>query len=76
MSTPRRPKGSVNDPTPLGWRVERESRDKFTELAAKAGISGAALFDLMVQTLELDDRGLPTWVPRVDSRGQLPIDKP
>lgn len=76
MSTPRRPKGSMKDPIPLGWRVERESRDKFTDLAAKAGISGAALFDLMVETLEIDDRGLPTWVPRDDSRGQLPIDKP
>lgn len=76
MSTPRRPKGSVRDPIPLGWRVERESRDTFTRLAAKAGISGAALFDLMVQSIELDDRGLPTWVPREDSKGQLPIDKP
>lgn len=75
MSTPRRPKGSVRDPIPLGWRVERESRDTFTQLAAKAGISGAALFDLMVQSLELDDRGLPTWVPHEDSKGQLPIDK-
>nr|AXV46736.1 hypothetical protein pA8H1_p45 [Arthrobacter sp.] len=76
MSTPRRPKGSVKDPIPLGWRVERESRDTFTRLAAKAGISGAALFDMMVQSLELDDRGLPTWVPREDSKGQLPIDTP
>lgn len=75
MSSPRRPKGSMRDPIPLGWRVERESRDKFTELAAKAGISGAALFDMMVETLEIDDRGLPTWVPREDSKGQLPIDK-
>lgn len=76
MSTPRRPKGSMKDPIPLGWRVERESRDRFSDLAAKADLSGAALFDLMVQTLELDDRGLPTWVPRDDDKGQLPIDKP
>lgn len=75
MSTPRRPKGSVKDPIPLGWRVERESRDMFTDLAAKAGVSGAALFDLMVQTLELDERGLPTWVPRDDSKGHTPITK-
>jgi len=66
----------MKDPIPLGWRVERENRDKFTELAAKAGISGAALFDMMVETLELDDRGLPAWLPRDDSKGQLPIDKP
>lgn len=66
----------MKDPIPLGWRVERESRDRFSDLAAKADLSGAALFDLMVQTLELDDRGLPTWVPRDDDKGQLPIDKP
>lgn len=66
----------MKDPIPLGWRVERESRDRFSELAAKADLSGAALFDLMVQTLELDDRGLPTWVPRDDDKDQLPIDKP
>lgn len=64
----------MKDPIPLGWRVERENRDKFTELAAKAGISGAALFDMMVETLELDDRGLPAWLPRDDSKGHLPID--
>lgn len=65
----------MRDPIPLGWRVERESRDKFTEFAAIAGISGAALFDLMVDTLEIDDRGLPSWVPREDPEGRLPIDK-
>lgn len=76
MSSPRRPKGSMKDPIPLGWRVERENRDKFTELAAKAGISGAALFDMMVETLEIDERGLPNWVLREDAEGHLPIDKP
>ena len=76
MSSPRRPKGSMKDPIPLGWRVERENRDKFTALAARAGISGAALFDMMVETLEIDERGLPKWVLREDAEGHLPIDKP
>nr|AXV46278.1 hypothetical protein pA2H2_p47 [Arthrobacter sp.] len=76
MSSPRRPRGSVQDPIALGWKVQRENKDHFALLASKAGMSGAALFDLMVENLELDDRGLPTWVPREDSKGQLPIDKP
>jgi hypothetical protein len=38
-------------------------------------MSAAAFFDLMVETLEYDDRGLPTWVPENDSKeGHLPID--
>ena len=76
MSIPRRPRGSMIDPVPLGWRVERTSRDEFIKLAERAGISGAALFDLMIETLELDDRGLPSWVPHDESERQLPIDKP
>lgn len=76
MSSPRRPRGSVQDPIAMGWKVQRENKDFFAHLASKAGMSGAALFDLMVENLELDDRGLPTWVPREDSKGQLPIDKP
>lgn len=76
MSSPRRPRGSVQDPIAMGWKVQRENKDFFAQLASKAGMSGAALFDLMVESLELDARGLPTWVPREDSKGQLPIDKP
>lgn len=76
MSTPRRPRGSVTDPIALGWKVQRENKDLFADLAAKAGLSGAALFDLMVENLELDERGLPAWIPQDDPEGHLPIDKP
>jgi hypothetical protein len=74
MTDYRRPRGTLKDPTDLGWTVERANKDRFSALAAKAGMSKAAMFDLMVETLELDDRGLPTWVPR-EKEGQLPIDK-
>lgn len=73
MTQRRRPRGSVKDPADLGWSVERSNKERFAALAARAGMSNAALFDLMVETLELDDRGLPMWVPRKE--GQLPIDK-
>ena len=76
MSSPRRPRGSVNDPIPLGWKVQRTNKDFFADLAAKAGLSGAAMFDLMVENLELDERGLPPWAPQKDDEGKLPIDKP
>ncbi|MFJ2353487.1 MULTISPECIES: hypothetical protein [Glutamicibacter] len=68
--------GTMKHPTPMGWKVERENKEHFADLAKKAGMSAAAFFDLMVETLEYDDRGLPTWVPQNDSKeGHLPIDK-
>lgn len=76
MSSPRRPRGSLRDPIAMGWKVERGNKDYFAQIASKAGLSGAALFDLMVENLELDERGLPIWLPRENVKGQLPIDKP
>lgn len=76
MTSPRRPRGSVNDPIALGWKVQRKNKDFFTDLASKAGLSGAAMFDLMIENLELDERGLPAWAPQKDDEGKLPIDKP
>lgn len=76
MTSPRRPRGSVDDPIALGWKVQRKNKDFFTELASKAGLSGAAMFDLMIENLELDERGLPAWAPMKDDEGKLPIDKP
>lgn len=72
-----RARGALKDPKPLGWKVESGNKDYFAELAEKSGYSAAAFFDLMIETLELDERGVPTWVPKNDSKeGQLPIDKP
>lgn len=34
------------------------------------------MFDLMIENLELDERGLPAWAPKKDDEGKLPIDKP
>lgn len=34
------------------------------------------MFDLMIENLELDERGLPAWAPIKDDEGKLPIDKP
>lgn len=71
-----RARGALKDPKPLGWKVESKNKDCFAALAEKSGYSAAAFFDLMIDTLELDDRGVPSWVPTEDNKGQLPIDKP
>lgn len=72
---PRRPRGSLREPTSLGWNVELDNKEKWQKIAAHAGVSAAALFDMMVETLELDPRGYPSWfvAPPLDD-GELPID--
>ncbi|WP_082123748.1 hypothetical protein [Arthrobacter sp. YC-RL1] len=71
-----RPYGTMKEPASLGWKPERANKERFAELAKQAGMSAASFFDLMVETLEIDERGLPTWVPQEGDKGQLPIDKP
>lgn len=77
MSDYRRQYRSVENPVALGWRVSSANRDRVVALARKSKMSAAAFFDLMVENLELDERGVPTWVERDDEdKEQLPIDKP
>lgn len=75
MAPKRLPRGSRKDPATLFYEVERAHKEKWGEIAAHAGMSPSALFDLMVDNLELDDRGFPTWLPAQPLRdGELPID--
>lgn len=60
----------------MGWEIDREIKDHFADLAKKSGYTNSAFLELMMRSIELDDRGLPTWVPRPDTEGQMPIDKP
>ncbi|MCS5524831.1 hypothetical protein NY551_19010 [Curtobacterium flaccumfaciens pv. oortii] len=71
--TPRRlPRGTRKDPVTLGYDVERVNKDKWAEIAADAGVSPSALFDRMVETIERDENGVPTWFKRSDE--ELPIE--
>lgn len=59
--------------------VEEASKHRFDQLAAQAGLSGAAFFEAVVSHLddELTDRGVPAWLPQPEPRdGELPIDTP
>jgi hypothetical protein len=53
--------------------VERENKQRWEQIAKNCGVSSAALFDVMVETVELDAHGRPVWFP--DTEG-LPIDAP
>jgi hypothetical protein len=71
---PRRlPRGTRKDPVALGYAVERENKTRWEEIAAACGLSSAALFDRMVETIELDESGRPVWLPAAEG---LPIDRP
>ncbi len=73
MSKPRRPRGTRVDPVPLGYAIERESKNRLDGLAARAGVSTSVFIEQVVEHLEseLDHRGLPTWWPQQEG---LPID--
>lgn len=76
MNVKRRPRGSMKEPSSVGWEIERATKERFMVLARKAGYTNAAFLELMMNSIELDEDGKPTWVPRPDTEGQLPIDKP
>lgn len=73
MAPRRRPRGTLLDPVPIGYVVERPSKEKFDAVAVRAGISSAVLFEMVVDHLELTDQGLPVWMPQQDRDGELPI---
>ena len=75
MTRYRRDHSSVENPQPIGWRVKGANKQRIIDMAQLAQMSAAEFFDLMVENLELDERGLPEWIPRDEDEGQLPIDK-
>jgi hypothetical protein len=63
MSAHRRPRGTMTDAVPMGYRVERQSKQDFENIAAALGISGAVLFEAMVEHTRshLTTNGTPDW---------------
>lgn len=76
MAAARRPRGTRKEPIALGWVVEREAKTNFETIAAAAGVSGAVFFELVSEHLaaELGADGLPTWLPKRERDGELPIE--
>lgn len=64
MAQPRRPKGSLRDPLRVGVTIERTTDDRFAAIARSTGISKSALFEWVINSLELDENGVPVeWDP-------------
>ena len=76
MAAPRLPRGTREKPVTAGWWIEKRSRDRWNAIAARFGISSGALFDLMVQSIEVDGPERPSWLPEDPTAGDgvLPID--
>lgn len=59
--------------------VESAKKERFEQLARRAGVSYAAFYEAVVDHLEteLTDRGLPNWWPQPELEdGELPINAP
>ncbi len=72
----RRERGTRVDPVAVGYEVERAAKQRFEAIANHAGVSGSVLFEQMVEHVELNDQGIPVWMPPRERDGELPIDSP
>ena len=73
MNERRRSRNTMAKPVTPGWRVEDSSRTRVKEIAAAAGISPSEFIDALIESVELDDRGLPTWWREAEKPEELPI---
>ncbi len=78
MTARRLPRGTRVDPVTLGYDVERPNKERWAQIASHSGMSASALFDLMVENIELDADGRPVWLPEQTAldAGELPINSP
>lgn len=77
MAPRRRPRGTLVNPVPIGYVVEREAKDRLDQIADQASVSSAVMFEHIMEHLELTGRGLPvTWPDQELRDGELPIDPP
>lgn len=76
MASPRLPRNTRQEPVTAGWTIEERNRKRWNAIAARFEISGGALFDRMVESIEVDGPNRPTWLPDDPARrdGELPID--
>lgn len=77
MAQGKRQRGAVKEPVTPGYRIERESREKFKAMSlAVDAASPSELLDLLAQYIEVDPvTGRPVWWPEdADRRKELPID--
>ena len=71
---PRRPRGSMESPVALGWRIEEASRDHVKLLARNANVSEAVMLEFLINNFEVTSRGLPKGWPEPEEDGGINLD--
>lgn len=76
MASTRLPRGTRSKPVTAGWKIEEPNRDRWNTIAARFNISAGALFDRMVESIDVDGPNRPDWLPEDPTNGDgvLPID--
>lgn len=73
----RRKRGTMVDPIRAGWEIERRTKERVEALALHLKVSPSYFLEQLVDHIEVDVRGVPTWWPAVEIQdGELPINSP
>lgn len=71
----RRTRGTIVEPVRAGWEIERLKKDKVTAIARRLHVSPSVFVEALIDQIELDLRGIPTWWPEQElADGEMPID--
>lgn len=68
MAPYRRPRGTLVDGVPLGYIIERDSKNRLDAIADRMGVSSAVFIEWMVDHVDLTEDGVPVrWTPAAKS---------
>lgn len=71
----RRKRGTVVKPVRAGWEIEQRTKQRVEALALHLKVSPSYFVEQLVDHIEVDVRGVPTWWPQTElDDGELPID--
>lgn len=70
----RRKRGTMIDPVPVGYKIERSRRSRVQQLAENAGVSGAVMLEFIIDQVQVTDQGLPVGWPENSRDEELPIE--
>ena len=73
MATRRRPRGTLVDPVAIGYEIERSAKQRLDAIARNSGVSGSYMLQLLIERLELNEKGVPKWWTPISSEEELPI---
>lgn len=72
VSSPRRGRGSLDDPKQVTFVFEAPARKKFKDLVAATGVSRSELAQWLVDSVKTDEHGRPLGWTSTHDRQELP----